>query len=279
MRRKFESSSRGEAIRKVPRAGGTLGDGVSEGIPRAYPSPCATGAPCPRGILARVSGLHHDWGTAPYDEVHRLQARLVLLRAERRVPNLLLTGEHPPVITLGRRTPPGAAYPPGIPVVAIERGGEATWHGPGQLVAYPIVHLTEARRDLHAFQRDLEEIGIRTLADLGVEGYRHAPHTGVWAAGRKVMSLGIAVRRWVTWHGLALNVDPDLSTFRAFHPCGLSGAVMTSLSEVLGRPVEVREAREALLRHADALLPGGPFVPGPLPLGGEDGGPPPPATG
>ena len=212
-----------------------------------------------------MPGLHHDWGVKPYDEVHALQERLVALRAEGRVPNLLLTGEHPSVVTLGRKTPRDERIVGDLPVVVVERGGEATYHGPGQLVAYPIVHLTEARRDLHAFQRDLEEVGIRVLADWGLVGERVAAFTGVWCRGKKVQSLGIAVRRWVTWHGLALNVATDLAPFRAFHPCGLDGNVMTSMAELLGRPVAMAEVRDRLVKHAGDLLPGGPFVPGPLP--------------
>ncbi len=212
-----------------------------------------------------MTGVHHDWGRAPYEEIHALQERLVHARANGLCPNLLLTGEHDPVITLGRKTPAGGAYPPGVPVVAVERGGEATWHGPGQLVLYPIVHLTESRRDLHRFQRDLEEIGIRTLADSGVEGVRRPPHTGVWAHGRKLMSLGIAVRRWVTWHGLALNVRPNLSTFRVFSPCGLDGGVMSSMAELLDRDVDLADVRRRMLVHASEILPGGPFEAGPLP--------------
>jgi lipoate-protein ligase B len=218
-----------------------------------------------------MRGVHHDWGLAAYDEIHRLQERLVLLRAEDRIPNLLLTGEHLPVITLGRKTPASAPYPPALPVVPVERGGEATFHGPGQLVAYPIVHLTQARRDLHAFQRDLEEVGIRTLQDFGLLGERVEGKTGVWCGGRKVMSLGIAVRRWVTWHGLAINVETDLAPFRAFRPCGLSGAVMTTMAEILGHPLALPGVRDALVAHAGGILPGGPFLPGPLP---EPVGPP-----
>lgn len=217
-----------------------------------------------------MASVHHHWGLKPYDEMHREQERLVELRAQGRIPNLLLTGEHPAVITLGRKSPrSGSASGAGgaIPVVSVERGGEATYHGPGQLVAYPIVHLTEAHRDLHAFQRDLEEVGLRVLAEYGLEGVRVAAYTGVWCRGKKVQSLGIAVRRWVTWHGLALNVCNDLAPFRAFNPCGLDGSVMTSLSELLGRPVNLAEACAHLVRHASALLPGGPFVPGPLPAG------------
>lgn len=212
-----------------------------------------------------MAGIHHDWGIAPYDEIHRLQQRLVLARADDRIPNLLLTGEHAAVITLGRKTPEGASYPGDVPVVRVERGGEATFHGPGQLVAYPLIHLTQARRNLHAFQRDLEEIGIRTLAEFGIEAGRKEGWTGVWTERGKVQSLGIAVRRWVTWHGLALNVNTDLTPFRAFKPCGLDGTVMTSMAEILGHAVGFDEVRTTLLRHCNDLLPGSPFVPGPLP--------------
>lgn len=221
-----------------------------------------------------MSGLHHDWGLAPYAQVHALQERLVAARAADRIPNVLLTGEHPPVVTLGRKTPADAPPPPGLDVVAVERGGQATYHGPGQLVAYPIVHLTRSHRDLHRFQRDLEEIGIRVLADYGLQGSRREGLTGVWLGMRKIQSLGIAVRRWVTWHGLALNVNTDLAPFRTFHPCGLDGGVMISLREALGRPLDMEEVRERLLAHASDLLPGGPYVTAPLPATLEDDVPP-----
>ena len=210
-------------------------------------------------------GLHHHWGRAPYLELHALQQRLVDARVKGHIPNTLLTGEHDPVITLGRRTPDEAPYPDGVEVVKVERGGEATYHGPGQLVAYPIVHLTQARRNLHEFQRDLEEIGIRVLADFGIEGVRREGLTGVWVGERKIQSLGIAVRRWVTWHGLALNVDTDLSAFEAFNPCGLDGRVMISMATLLGAAPKLADVRDVLLAHAGSILPGGPFVSGPLP--------------
>jgi lipoate-protein ligase B len=213
-----------------------------------------------------MPGIHHDWGRAPYGRIHAWMERLVEERALGRIPNLLLTGEHEAVITLGRKTPPGAPYPSGVPVLEVERGGEATWHGPGQLVAYPIAHLTEARRDLHRFQRDLEEVGIATLSDFGIEGGRREGLTGVWVGERKVQSLGIAVRRWVTWHGLALNVDCALSDFASFTPCGLDGAVMGSMAALLGREVSLAQVRERLVAHAGRLLPGGPFLPGAVPL-------------
>ncbi|MGE0190655.1 MAG: lipoyl(octanoyl) transferase LipB [Planctomycetota bacterium] len=212
-----------------------------------------------------MAGLHHDWGLRPYAEVHAWQQRVVAARVDGRIPNVLLTGEHPPVITLGRKTPDDGAYAADIPRVEVERGGEATFHGPGQLVAYPIVHLTQARKDLHAFQRDLEEIGLRVLAAFGLEGERRDGLTGVWVRGRKIQSLGIAVRRWVTWHGLAFNVATDLAAFRTFRPCGLTGDVMTSLADQLGRRVTVEEVTPHLVRIAGEVLPGGPFQRGDLP--------------
>ncbi len=212
-----------------------------------------------------MAGIHFDWGRAPYADIHALQQKFVLARAENRIPNLLLTGEHDPVITLGRKTPQDEAIAGDIPIVVVERGGEATYHGPGQLVAYPLIHLTQSRKDLHQFQRDLEEVGIRTLADFGVTGVRREGLTGVWIGERKIQSLGIAVRRWVTWHGLALNVSTDLEAFQTFHPCGLDGRVMISLSDALGRDVEMDDVRERLVAHASEVLPGGPFEAGPLP--------------
>jgi lipoate-protein ligase B len=213
-----------------------------------------------------VTGIHHDWGVKPYAEIHALQERLVAARAADSIPNVLLTGEHPAVITLGRKTPKNEAYDERFEVVEVERGGEATFHGPGQLVAYPIVHLTQGRKNLHEFQRDLEEIGIRTLADFGLAGLRREGLTGVWIGQRKIQSLGIAVRRWVTWHGLAINVTTDLGAFRTFNPCGLDGDVMISMAEALDAPIALADVRVRLLEHASEILPGGPYREAALPL-------------
>ena len=196
-----------------------------------------------------MPGIHHDWGVAPYDDIHRLQQRLVLARADDRIPNLLLTGEHSAVITLGRKTPGGAAYPSEIPVVEVERGGEATYHGPGQAVAYPILALPEGRRDLHRYLRDLEEVVIRVLSEFEVEGSRREGLTGVWIGDRKVASIGVAVRRWVTWHGLALNVHTDLAAFGGFSPCGLDPAVMTRLADHAEMPPGTTLVEVLLVKH------------------------------
>ena len=115
----------------------------------------------------------------------------------------------------------------------IGRGGEATYHGPGQVVAYSIIELPESRRDLHRYLRDLEQVVIDALRSLGIEGRREPGKTGVWIGARKVSSIGVAVRRWVTWHGLGLNVTTDLDAFRSFAPCGLDASVMTRVADHL----------------------------------------------
>ena len=175
-------------------------------------------------------------------------------RGER--PDALVLVEHPHVITLGRSQKSWANVLAAgdVPVVEIERGGDVTYHGPGQLVAYPIVKLAEAERDLHRFLRNLEEAIIRTAAEVGVEAGRRPGATGVWAGERKLASIGIACRRWVTFHGLALNVSTDLAYFQRIAPCGFDAGVMTSLQALLGRPVAVDEIKPRLAAHLAAAL-------------------------
>ena len=195
-------------------------------------------------------------GRISYADAHALQADLLAKRAGGELPDQLLICEHEALVTIGRspRSEKRAELESvlDIPVVEVERGGEATWHGPGQLVAYPIRLLPEGQRDLHAYLRDLESVVIATLGDFGVEGRREPGFTGVWVGASKIASIGIAVRRWVTWHGVALNLDNDVAAFGGFHPCGLDASVMTRLADCL--PVmpdrEQVEARfEAQFRH------------------------------
>ena len=168
-------------------------------------------------------------GRIAYAEAYALQQRLVAERVSGSITDQLLLCEHEPVVTLGRGTPRDETAGLAVPTFEVERGGEATWHGPGQLVAYPIVHLAGARRDLHRYLRDLEEVVLRVLAEFGVEGSRKEGLTGVWIGDRKVCSIGVAVRRWVAWHGFALNVHTAPDAFEGFRPCGLSPEVMTRL--------------------------------------------------
>jgi lipoate-protein ligase B len=185
----------------------------------------------PEGVL-EVRRL----GRTAYPDAHALQKRLVEERLRGEIGDQLVLTEHEPVVTLGRGADAAAFAALDLPVVQVERGGDATYHGPGQLVAYPILALPEGRRDLHRYLRDLEEVVIRTLAEVDVAGTRRPGLTGVWIQGKKVCSIGVAVRRWVTWHGLALNLTADLGAFRAFRPCGLDPSVMTNVAEHVETP-------------------------------------------
>jgi lipoate-protein ligase B len=200
-----------------------------------------------------------DLGRIGYAEAWGLQRRLVEARARDEVPDLLLLCEHDEVVTVGRRAQgPGrdvaaeaaGVTAAGLPVVEVERGGAATYHGPGQLVGYPIVRLEGSQRDLHGFLRHLEEAlfaGIRATTDLAPG--RREGFTGVWVGERKVASIGIACRRWVTYHGFALNLTTDLGRFALFRPCDLDAQVMASLDSLGASP-----AREAMIDAVHAHL-------------------------
>ena len=170
-------------------------------------------------------------GRTDYADAHALQRDLVDARVAGTIGDTLVLTEHEPVVTVGRGTSREEAAGAGLPIFEIERGGEATYHGPGQVVAYPILELPETRRDLHRYLRDLEQVVIGVLAEFDVEGRRVDGLTGVWVGDLKIASIGVAVRRWVTWHGLALNVHTDLQAFRGFRPCGLEADVMTRLAD------------------------------------------------
>ena len=176
-------------------------------------------------------------GLVPYAEALEWQRSLAQARIERRVPHdILLLLEHPPVVTLGRGS--HAAHllrPEGVEVFDVERGGDVTFHGPGQLVRYPILDLTDYKRDLHWYLRTLEQALIDALAILGIPAERNQGNTGVWTRGRKIASIGIHVKQWVTWHGFALNVTTDLASFDRIVPCGIPGVVMTSIEREGGR--------------------------------------------
>jgi lipoyl(octanoyl) transferase len=184
-----------------------------------------------------------DLGRRPYREVLELQRALCRRRVAGEIErDLLILVEHEPVVTLGRGTrPTSLPLPPaelerrGVEVVEVERGGDVTYHGPGQLVGYPILQLREHREDLHWYLRQLEATLIAALDRLGTPAARKAGFTGVWTAGRKIASIGIHVKQWVTFHGFALNVTTDLRGFDLIVPCGIEGVTMTSVAAELGR--------------------------------------------
>jgi lipoyl(octanoyl) transferase len=202
-------------------------------------------------------------GRLPYDEALRWQERLV----EERLgggPDRLLLCEHPPVVTLGRNADrahiladDGRLAAGGIEVHLAPRGGDVTFHGPGQLVAYPIVGLPPERRNVRQYVSDVEEVVIRTLADFDVYGERVEGLRGVWVGREKVAAVGVRIWRWVTSHGLALNVAPDLSCFDLIVPCGIADRGVTSLERLLGRAPSLRQVEDALIVHALELLTSG----------------------
>jgi lipoate-protein ligase B len=213
--------------------------------------------------MSRVEQVldHRDWGRREYGDA---LAEMRTMRAARRrgeIPDTLVLVEHPPVITVGVQGRAGDVLPEGLPIVDVERGGKSTYHGPGQLVGYPIVDLTPRGRDVRRYVRDLEEMVIRSLAEVSIPAGRVEGQRGVWVEGRrKIASVGIAVEEWIAFHGIALNVSTDLSVFRSFRPCGLSGEVMTSVSRERGVATSLDELRGPMVRAWESVF-GGPYGP------------------
>jgi len=195
-------------------------------------------------------------GILGYEEALGLQKKLVgRLKEDKTAPAYLVLLEHPPIFTIGRSggeenllVSSERLKEEGIKVYQTRRGGSITYHGPGQLVGYPILDLARIEKDVHAFLRRLEEVIIRALAHFGIKGEREEGLTGVWAEGAKIAAIGVAISRWVTYHGFALNVAPNLSHFKLIHPCGILDRQVTSLGKVLGRKVEVEEVTTPLIQ-------------------------------
>jgi lipoate-protein ligase B len=201
-------------------------------------------------------------GETPYAAGLRLQESLVRARAAGETGDWLLYPDHPPVLTVGRGGKDGSLIADrgtlerlGLEVFEVARGGDVTWHGPGQLVGYLICDLERRGRDLHGFLRDLEASLVTALESYGVSGHTVPGRTGVWVGDAKIASIGIAVRRWVSYHGFALNVAPDLGFFDLIHPCGLRGIRMTSLEALVGPSASVLAvARERVTAALAARL-------------------------
>jgi lipoyl(octanoyl) transferase len=203
-----------------------------------------------RGLVVR------RLGRIQYAEGLEIQASLVAQRQAEQIPDTLLLLEHQPVFTLGRNARPEnmlfsaeALRARGFEVFETGRGGDVTYHGPGQVVGYPILDLGPDRRDVHRYVRDLEEVMIRTCADYGVSAGRVAGLTGAWVGDEKIGAIGVRIARWVTSHGFALNVSTDLSPFDLIVPCGIRGRGVTSLERLAGSPVSVDQVMERLAGH------------------------------
>ncbi|MBL9213121.1 MAG: lipoyl(octanoyl) transferase LipB [Opitutaceae bacterium] len=214
-------------------------------------------------IPAAVNVL--DWGRTEYAAALAQQAALVERRIAGEIGDTLVFTEHDPVFTLGMRAGAEAHLlwdadrltREGIATARTNRGGDITYHGPGQVVGYPILSL-DRRRDLHAYLRWLEDVLIGAVGQLGVTAGRRDGKTGIWVGDRKVAAIGVAVRRWVTYHGFALNVNPDLTHFQGIVPCGISAdeGTVTSLEAELGRELALDEVKRVLTQEFSRGLPG-----------------------
>jgi lipoate-protein ligase B len=173
------------------------------------------------------------WGRISYAEAHQRMLERLEARLHGEVPDALLLCEHDPVYTVGRqREAMASVLDPGeVPVIPVERGGNVTFHGPGQLTGYPVVALPAHRRDVHEWLRGLEAFFIGWLAEQGISASRDERNTGVWVEGRKIVALGVALRQWVSWHGFALNLDVDLAWYRRINPCGMGSELVTRLAD------------------------------------------------
>lgn len=203
-----------------------------------------------------------DLGLQPYDGVLELQHRMVDARKQNKIDDTLILLEHLPVITLGRRGNEDNILATsewladhGIQVYRVERGGDVTYHGPGQLVGYPIMDLGEHRKDVGWYMHSLEEVLIRVLADFGITAGRLSGNIGVWLDERaKIAALGARIENWITYHGFALNVAEDTAQFELIVPCGLAHKEVTSVEATLGRPVDMAKVRERVVEHFAAVF-------------------------
>ena len=212
-----------------------------------------------RRVLSRLFRV--DLGRTRYKNAWEIQKRLVGLRSKNQIPDCLLLTEHDPVITMGRASSksnllcsPAELRERGVGLFEIERGGDITFHGPGQLVVYPIIDLNARARDLHRYLRDLESIVVATLSDLGLDaGIKHGL-TGVWVDDHKVAAIGIAVSRWVAYHGVALNVSTDLDYYKLINPCGITQFPVGSISSLLKKKIDLQEVTDLLANNFARLF-------------------------
>lgn len=205
-----------------------------------------------------------DWGRTSYAPAWERQGELVTRRIAGEIGDTLVFTEHDPVFTLGLRGgaeqnlvwDPARLAREGVAVVKTNRGGDITYHGPGQVVGYPIVSLA-ARKDLHAYLRFLEQVMINSLGSLGLAAARREGKTGIWLGPRKIAAIGVAVKRWVAYHGFALNVSANLGHFQGIVPCGIGAAdgTVTSMQAELGRAVDLAEVKDVLAKEFWTLWP------------------------
>ena len=198
----------------------------------------------------------YQLGLVEYGDAYRLQRKLFRERLDGQITDTLLLLEHTPTITIGKSgklenvlASPEQLAEEGISLFFADRGGDVTYHGPGQLVAYPIIDLRKRGRDIHQYVHDLEEVIIRTLGDFGIEGCRDGTHAGVWVKGEEIAAIGLSVRRWISMHGFAINVNLELQHFSLINPCGFPNRKATSIANLVSKDIPMRAVVESLLAH------------------------------
>ena len=195
-----------------------------------------------------------DLGLVDYKEAWDLQKKIFELRRGNQIPDTFFMLQHPHTYTLGKVADKSNLLSSeeqlkdaGVSVYEIDRGGDITYHGPGQIVGYPIISLSGWKEDTHLYLRSLEEVIIQTLSSYGIESERNPKYTGVWIGDRKIAAIGIKVSRWITMHGFAFNINTDLSFFNGIIPCGIKEKEVTSLQKELGREIDIEEVKNILL--------------------------------
>ena len=204
----------------------------------------------------RVICVVRQLGRIEYHRAFELQKELLQQRLESQIDDTLLLLQHPPTITVGKSgklenilAAPAQLASAGVSLIFTDRGGDVTYHGPGQIVGYPILDLRERNRDAHQHVHNLEEMLIRTLADYGIKSGRDHNHAGVWANDMEIAALGLSIRKWITMHGFALNVNTELDHFTLINPCGFTNKTATSMARLLGHGLPADEVIEHLLAH------------------------------
>ncbi len=197
-----------------------------------------------------------DLGLIDYEECYAIQKDIVRRRRSGEIGDTLILAEHNEVFTIGRAgcidnllIPDDMLLSNSLKVLRVDRGGDITFHGPGQLVAYPVIDLKNAGRDLHSYLRGLEEAAIRLLNDYGINAERVPGKTGVWVSGKKIASVGVGASNWVTFHGLSVNINCDLNFFSMINPCGMKDVEMTSLERLKGQKIRMGEVKANIVKY------------------------------
>jgi lipoate-protein ligase B len=200
-------------------------------------------------------------GSVEYHEAYDMQKRMLASRLRGEMPDAILLLEHLPVFTIGKSgkqenvlVPRGELLKRGITLFFTDRGGDVTYHGPGQLVAYPIMDLRDRNKDLHRYVYELEEAIIRTLGEYAIEGCRDETHPGVWVEGDEIAAIGLSVKNWVTMHGISINVNPNMDHFSLIHPCGFTDRRATSIARILSVDIPIGEIMHKFVLHFSSVF-------------------------